>query len=129
VTDASRTNTAAQPTSAEMADMAQERVGAAGDMAPGELRCLKVGGLPICLVRAGDGNFYAVEDRCSHEDTPLSEGWVDGTEIECAAHNAMFDLRTGEATSLPAIEPIRTFPVQVRDDGVYVTVDAEASAG
>src|SRR3954451_22765590 len=108
--------------------MSRERVSAVGDVAPGELRCVKVGGIPICLVHAADGNLYAVEDRCSHEDTPLSDGWVDGTEIECAAHNALFDLRTGEPTSLPAVDPVRTFPVDVRDGEVFVTVEAESPA-
>ena len=109
--------------------MSEERVIAAAELAAGELRCVKVNGLPICLVHAEDGEFYAVDDRCSHEEAYLSDGWTSGTEIECPRHNAMFDLRTGEPTSLPATEPVKTYPVTVRGDDVFVSVDTEAPAG
>jgi 3-phenylpropionate/trans-cinnamate dioxygenase ferredoxin subunit len=109
--------------------MSEERVLAAGELPVGGLRCVTVGGRPICLVHAEDDVFYAVDDRCSHEEACLSDGWTSGTEIECPRHNAMFDLRTGEPTSLPATEPVRTYPVVVRGDDVYVSVDSEAPAG
>jgi nitrite reductase/ring-hydroxylating ferredoxin subunit len=106
--------------------MSAERVISVDELPMGQLRCLLVGGLPICLAHAEDGNFYAVDDLCSHEHARLSDGWVGGTEIECPRHNAMFDLRTGEPTSLPATDPIRTYPVAVRGDDVFVALDAPA---
>jgi 3-phenylpropionate/trans-cinnamate dioxygenase ferredoxin subunit len=50
----------------------------------------------------------------------LSEGEVDDCTLECWLHGSRFDLRTGKPTGLPATEPVATFPVEVRDDGVYV---------
>jgi 3-phenylpropionate/trans-cinnamate dioxygenase ferredoxin subunit len=66
--------------------------------------------LPVAVVRADDGEFYAIHDVCSHGEVPLSEGEVDGREIECWAHGARFDLRTGAATELPAIDPVDPIP-------------------
>ena len=69
-----------------------------------------------------DGVLYALEDQCSHADYPLSEGELDGTELECMFHGAKFDVCTGRATQLPAIRPVRTFDVESRDDGVFVHI-------
>src|SRR5260370_12820826 len=84
-------------------------------------------GQPVCLVHADDGNWYAVEDRCSHEATPLSEGWLEGCQVECALHNSIFDLTTGEPLSLPATEPIRVFAVTVDGDDLVLELGDESS--
>jgi 3-phenylpropionate/trans-cinnamate dioxygenase ferredoxin component len=76
-------------------------------------------GEKIVLVR-WRGEFFALEDRCSHQDFPLSEGEMDEGEIECVFHGARFDVRTGRAVSLPAIRPVKTYPVEVRGDDIYV---------
>lgn len=78
-------------------------------------------GEEIVLVRS-DGEIFALEDRCSHEDYPLSDGEMEDGQIECIYHGARFDLRTGNAVRLPAIRPVRTFPVEIRDGGVFVEV-------
>ena len=70
-----------------------------------------------------DGNIYALEDRCSHQDYPLSAGELDGDELECPFHGARFDVCTGRAIQLPAVAPVRTFQVEVRDGDVYVRLD------
>ena len=77
-----------------------------------------VGDLAICLVHADDGRFYAVEDRCSHEDYPLSEGELDGYTVECPRHGSRFDIRTGEVLNLPAILPVRAFHVDLINEEV-----------
>ena len=69
-----------------------------------------------------DGVLYALEDQCSHADFPLSEGELEGTEVECMFHGAKFDVCTGSATQLPAIRPVRSFDVESRDDGVFVRI-------
>jgi 3-phenylpropionate/trans-cinnamate dioxygenase ferredoxin subunit len=74
----------------------------------------------VALIRTGDG-VYAVEDVCSHEEYPLSEGWVEDHTIECALHGSRFDLVTGDPDSPPAVRPVRIFPVKV--DGEDVLVD------
>ncbi len=105
--------------------MAAKKVDNATQLPPGELMRLEVGEVPVCLVHAEDGNFYAVRDECSHEQTPLSEGWVYGTQIECARHNAVFSLVTGAAESLPAVDPVEVFPVRIEGGDVYVEVNVE----
>jgi 3-phenylpropionate/trans-cinnamate dioxygenase ferredoxin component len=67
-----------------------------------------------------DGRYYAIEDRCSHDDGPLCEGDRDGLTVECPRHGATFDLRTGDALSLPATVGVETFPVIVRDGDILI---------
>lgn len=86
----------------------------------GGVRLLELGGTRVCLARTEDGELFAVDDTCTHEDESLSEGWVDGNCIECPAHNSVFDLRSGAALTLPATEPVATYPVTVEGDDVLV---------
>ncbi len=102
--------------------MARHRVADAADLPEGEVCRVEVEGTPICLAHAQDGNFYALYDLCTHEEGWLSEGWLDGMEVECPVHNSLFDLRTGEAMAPPAMDPARTFPVTVEDSGVFIEV-------
>ena len=69
------------------------------------------------------GTLYALEDRCSHDDGPLCEGdWDDETcTVVCPRHGSQFELATGIPRSLPATEPVKTYPVRV--DGGMVRVD------
>jgi nitrite reductase/ring-hydroxylating ferredoxin subunit len=67
---------------------------------------------------------YAVGDVCSHEQAFLSEGFCEGFEIECPLHGSIFDVRTGDVKSLPATEPIKTYPVKVEDGAILVDVEA-----
>ena len=67
-----------------------------------------------------DGQFYAVEDVCTHDGGPLGEGKLDGCELICPRHGARFDVRTGAATRMPAIEPAPTYAVRVEDGDVLV---------
>ena len=79
-----------------------------------------------------DGELFAIEDRCSHADVPLTDGDVDEVDgaptIECALHGSCFDLRTGQPTNLPATEPVPVYPVRVEGDDVLVDVDAPLAA-
>ena len=77
---------------------------------------------PVVLARLED-DIYALEDRCSHQDYPLSAGELDDGELECTFHGARFDVCTGRATQLPAVVPVRTFPVEVRDGEVFIRLD------
>jgi 3-phenylpropionate/trans-cinnamate dioxygenase ferredoxin component len=77
----------------------------------------------VCLVRIED-DFYAVSDRCSHENVPLSEGDVDPDErcIECWKHGSSFSLVDGEPQCLPATRPVAVYPVRTEGTDVVVTV-------
>ncbi len=91
------------------------------DLSSGTARRFDVGTHRIALVRIED-DFYAIGDRCSHEDYSLSEGEVlaEACEIECWKHGSMFDLRSGEPTSLPATKAVPVYPIKVEGDDVLV---------
>ena len=85
----------------------------------------------VAVVRF-EGELYALEDRCSHADVPLTDGEVEELDgaptIECALHGSCFDLRTGQPTNIPATEPVPVYPVRVEGDDVFVDVDAPLAA-
>jgi 3-phenylpropionate/trans-cinnamate dioxygenase ferredoxin component len=93
------------------------------DLGSGEARRFEVGDLRIALVRIGD-YFYAIGDRCSHEDFSLAEGevWAEECELECPKHGSTFDLRTGEPCSLPATRPVPTYEVELDGEDVAVVL-------
>lgn len=78
--------------------------------------------LAIALIRSG-GEVYALEDCCSHEEFPLSEGEVEAGEITCLLHGARFDLATGAPRALPAVMPVRRFDVRIDGDDIQVDLD------
>ncbi|NSC24921.1 bifunctional 3-phenylpropionate/cinnamic acid dioxygenase ferredoxin subunit [Streptomyces albus subsp. chlorinus] len=82
---------------------------------------------PIAVFNA-DGELYAIDDTCTHQDASLSEGWLEGCLVECPLHAASFDLRTGRPTCLPARKAVRTHPVSVLDGTVWVHVESDAAA-
>lgn len=99
---------------------------AAGELLPGEMRSAfdEVSGAAILVVNL-DGELYALEDRCSHEDFELSAGAVDPVEgsIECVLHGARFDLRDGRALCAPAYSAVPKFPVKVEHGGIWTRDD------
>ena len=82
--------------------------------------------VPVAVFNA-DGELFAIDDTCTHQDASLSEGWLEDCMIECPLHAASFDLRTGKPTGPPAKRPVRTYPVLVQDGVVYVDAPARAS--
>ena len=98
------------------------KVASVGECAPGTVTAVEAEGERIVLANV-DGDLYALEDRCSHQDYPLSDGELDGTRLECIYHGARFDVRTGRAVQLPAIRPVKTYEAEVRDGDVYVLVE------
>lgn len=78
----------------------------------------------IALVRTAEGAIYAIDDTCSHANVSLSEGELEGCQLECWLHGSRFDVRTGVPTGLPATEPVATYPVTVDGDDVVVSVPA-----
>jgi 3-phenylpropionate/trans-cinnamate dioxygenase ferredoxin subunit len=100
--------------------LSSHRVAGVTDLEPETATQVVVDGEEICLARAEDGTFHALVDVCSHEEFPLSDGEVWGTEIECARHGSRFNLETGLPRGLPATGPVRAFAVKVEGDDVYV---------
>ena len=99
------------------------RVCSVDALAPDEARRFDVEGLRVALIRIGD-DYYAIGDRCSHEDFSLADGevWPDELEIECAKHGSTFDLRTGQPCSLPATKPVPVYDVRIEGKDVWVEV-------
>ena len=69
-----------------------------------------------------NGRYYAIEDRCTHDDGPLAEGELTGTVIACPRHGATFDITTGAVLSFPAIVPVRRFAMRVVDNEVQLEI-------
>jgi 3-phenylpropionate/trans-cinnamate dioxygenase ferredoxin subunit len=99
--------------------MTYVRACAAADVPSEEALGVTLGDVDVAVARNGD-EFFAIQNECSHAAVALSEGEVEDGTIECWLHGSRFDLRSGKPTGLPATEPVATFPVEVRDDGIYV---------
>jgi 3-phenylpropionate/trans-cinnamate dioxygenase ferredoxin component len=93
------------------------------ELAPGSMKLVRAGSLMLGVFNI-EGELYAIEDRCSHDDGPLVEGdWeADAAVVICPRHGSRFDIRTGRALTLPAYLPVETFPVRVEAGIVKVTV-------
>ncbi len=94
------------------------------DLPPGAMRLVEWEDLEIGVFNC-DGAVYAIEDRCSHDDGPLVEGTLDqvGCTVECPRHGSRFDLKTGQPLSLPAYEPVDTFPVIIEQEMIKLEVE------
>ena len=93
------------------------------ELPPGSVKIVRAGSLALGIYNL-DGDYYAIEDRCSHDDGPLAEGDFDAEDavVVCPRHGSRFDIRTGRPLTLPAYEPVDTFPVVVEDGWVKVDV-------
>jgi 3-phenylpropionate/trans-cinnamate dioxygenase ferredoxin component len=103
--------------------VAELTVGPVEELPPGEVKIVRAGELAVGVYNL-NGEYYAIEDRCSHDDGPLAEGDFDpeqGVAI-CPRHGSEFDVRTGRPLSLPAYLPVETFEVVVEDGIVKVKV-------
>jgi 3-phenylpropionate/trans-cinnamate dioxygenase ferredoxin subunit len=94
-------------------------VAATSEIAPGSYEVYDLEDARIILFNH-DGEFYALEDLCTHDMSELSGGEFCGEEVTCPRHGALFNIKTGEALTPPAYEPARVFLVQVVDDIVQV---------
>jgi len=93
------------------------------ELPPGSMKLVPAGLITVGVYNC-DGEFFALEDRCSHDDGPLVEGdWEpDRCVVICPRHGANFDIRTGQPLTLPAYEPVETFRVVVEDGVIKVDV-------
>lgn len=89
------------------------------DIALGQVVTTETRDGPVAVFRTSTG-IYALADTCSHNEVALSEGFVEDDTVECPAHFSQFCLRTGRALTLPAIEPVATYRVEVSDGQVFL---------
>lgn len=98
------------------------RLAATADIPPGKVSVYEVDGRQIAVCNV-DGTFYAIDDVCTHDNGSLDQGQLEGCEIECPRHGARFDVRTGKALTLPAVMPVKSYPVEIDGDDIKVQVD------
>jgi 3-phenylpropionate/trans-cinnamate dioxygenase ferredoxin subunit len=92
------------------------------EIAQGTTKRVEVDGQSLLLCNV-DGDFYAIEDVCTHDGGALDQGELMGERIMCPRHGAFFDVRTGDALTLPAIEPVQTFKVRVEGEDIFVDLN------
>lgn len=96
--------------------------GPAGNLADGQAKSIAVGRRMVAVVRSG-GSYFAVEDICTHDGAELTGGEIEGDVIICPRHGARFCLRTGEALTPPAYEPVRVFETKIESGHLWVRAD------
>jgi 3-phenylpropionate/trans-cinnamate dioxygenase ferredoxin subunit len=101
------------------------RICALDDIKPGKAIRVKIGETAIAVVKTKAGEIRALDDKCSHGEISLSEGFIDNETIECWAHGAKFSLATGEALTLPAFEPVAVYEVIIDNGDIFIEIDAE----
>jgi nitrite reductase/ring-hydroxylating ferredoxin subunit len=100
------------------------RVARTADIPPGEMQAVELPGHQIALFHLEDGTWQATSNVCTHAYAMLTDGWLDGTVIECPLHAGRFDVCTGKAVGAPAEEDLATYPVRVEGDAVMVGLPA-----
>lgn len=98
------------------------KVTTTGDLPPGGQIQVEVNGEAVALFNL-DGTYYAIGDTCTHVGGPLSQGELDGEEIQCPWHGARFNVCTGEVTGPPAAAPVKSYPVKVEGDEILIGLD------
>jgi 3-phenylpropionate/trans-cinnamate dioxygenase ferredoxin subunit len=92
------------------------------ELPEGERLFFDVGRNPIVIFNVG-GDYYAIDDKCTHDDGPLGEGDLDDCEITCPRHGARFDIRTGDVLTLPAVMGVKSYPLRVEDGVLQIGVE------
>ena len=95
----------------------------AADVSPGSALKVETGGLVLAVFNV-DGEYYVMDDLCSHGPGSLSEGEIDGEIVECNFHNGAFHIPTGRIEAPPCMVPLRTYSVQVHDGKVFIEAPA-----
>ena len=93
----------------------------ADEIAPGNALKIEAAGLTLAVFNV-DGEFYVLDDQCTHGQGSLSEGYIEGDVVECNFHNGQFNIRTGEVVSPPCMIPIKTYPTTVENGKVVIEV-------
>lgn len=96
-----------------------QKVATVEEIPAGGRKSLIFDGRSVLVFRI-ENDFYAVEDVCSHDGQPLTDGPLHGRSIECPRHGARFDLQSGRPLCMPAVEPIAVYDVLVEGDSVLL---------
>jgi 3-phenylpropionate/trans-cinnamate dioxygenase ferredoxin subunit len=99
-----------------------QKVANVADIPPERVAVFQVGDHEVAVCNV-DGQFYAIDDLCTHDGGSLDQGELEGDQIECPRHGARFDVRTGAAVQLPAFEPVETHDVCLEGETVQVGLE------
>jgi 3-phenylpropionate/trans-cinnamate dioxygenase ferredoxin subunit len=102
------------------------RVAQTADVAPGTMKRVVVAGHGVALINLG-GEFFAIDDTCSHEEASLSQGTLAGEVVVCPKHGARFNVKTGRVLALPAVRSVGVYPVRVEGDEILISPEAQRS--
>jgi 3-phenylpropionate/trans-cinnamate dioxygenase ferredoxin component len=102
---------------------------AAGDIDPEDVIGFGHAGRAYAIYRSPADTYHATDGHCTHEQTLLCDGLVEGGVIECPKHNGRFDYASGKALGAPVLVDLRTYPVQVENGTVYIDVGAAVTPG
>ena len=91
------------------------------EIQPGSRLYIEIDDSPIIIFNL-NGELYAIDDECTHDNGPLGDGEIEGHCVSCPRHGAIFDIKTGKALTLPAVKDVNTYPVRVVDDMVEIGV-------
>jgi 3-phenylpropionate/trans-cinnamate dioxygenase ferredoxin subunit len=97
------------------------KVAETSDIPAGRVKVVVVSDRRIALCNVG-GEFFAIDDICTHDGGPLDQGELEGDVIECPRHGARFNVRTGKMLTLPAVKPLNTYPLRVEGSEIQVAV-------
>ena len=98
------------------------KVARTDEIPEGQARVYEIEGLRIVVCHVEEG-FYAIEDVCTHDESPFGNEELVGSMIECPRHGARFDVRTGQVLRMPAVAPVRTFETRVEGSDVLVNIE------
>ena len=98
------------------------KVATTGDLSPGKAMKVEVNDEEVALFNL-DGTYYAIGDVCTHAGGPLSEGELDGEEVECPWHGSRFNVRTGEVLTPPAPREVECYTVKVEGEDILISLD------
>jgi 3-phenylpropionate/trans-cinnamate dioxygenase ferredoxin component len=90
-----------------------------GEIPPGGVKVVRIDEQDVAVFFV-DGDYYAIDDICTHDGGPLAEGTLEGCIIECPRHGAKFDVRTGGVVAMPATAPVPTYEVRIEGDEIKV---------
>lgn len=99
----------------------RHKVAKVSEITPGNMKQVRVGGIPILIANV-DGEFFAMNDTCTHAQCSLSTGFLDGSAVYCPCHGGQYDVTTGEVLAPPPPSPEPTYPVVVEGDDIYIEV-------
>ena len=100
------------------------RVAATADIAEGTAMPVDANGLSLAIYHLSDGSWHCTDNICTHAYALLTDGWLEGTTLECPLHAGQFDVCTGKGLGAPIEEDLKTFPVKIDGDDVLVGLPA-----